>query len=297
MNATLARVLRPAANADSADRIAGWVLGWPALGGGRYHAGNAVVGFAAERDGAGPRPPPNPACELEVVPADFDGTLRRLCAALERRWDEVAGSVVTDARGRFLSFHDAAGCLYTLMQPTWRARAGRSGRRLGQLLRPVEDAAAAPWRGGEADVPADGSVAVGVTLHVSSLPRALALYRDALGLPPLRVTPREARLDAGALILTLAAERRVGMVAGAARHGALRDRLVFSVTGAGPLRAALGAAGAAAEGGAWLRDPDGHRLEVREAAVAPVHAPAPGPERIAAPRAASPETCTAVEAP
>src|SRR5206468_2517814 len=82
------------------------------LGGGMYDAGNAVVGFGAgAEDGMDPHPPNalHPACELEVVPADFDRALLRLCDGLGRRWSDVAGSVVTDARGRFLSFHDPAG--------------------------------------------------------------------------------------------------------------------------------------------------------------------------------------------
>ncbi|HEU0301832.1 MAG TPA: VOC family protein [Longimicrobium sp.] len=293
-------LLRPSADGAGARRIAAEVLGWPALGGGTYDAGNAVVGLGAEaEDRIDPHPPPplNPACELEVVPADFDLALRRLAAALGREWEALAGSVAADARGRFLSFHDAAGSLVTLMQPTWRAWTGRSGRRLGQLLR---GAGGGDGPEGEAGWAARGSVAVGVTLHVSSLPRALALYRDALGLEPLRVTPREARLDAGPLILTLRAERRVGMVADAARRGALRDRLVFRVGDVGDEAAELASRGIALDrrGDAGrLADPDGHRLEFREAAADAGRGHAPVLERIAARRAAGSATRHAVEAP
>jgi catechol 2,3-dioxygenase-like lactoylglutathione lyase family enzyme len=296
---SLVLLLLPSAGEVAAHRLAAEVLGWPALGGGWYDAGNAVVVFGAEaedRVALHPPPPLNPACELEVVPTDFDRTLRALAGLLGRREEELAGSARADARGRWLSFHDGAGSLVTLMQPTWRARAGRAGRRLGQVLRAGEGAG----RGGEEKWAPRGSIAVGVTVHVSSLPRALALYRDALGLPLLRLTPREARLDAGPLILSLRAERRVGMVADAARRGALRGRLAFRVGDLEETAAELAARGVALgrrEGAGSLADPDGHRLEFREAAADAGRGHHPALVRIAARRAAGSETRHAVEAP
>ncbi len=289
-------LFRRAADPGAAGRLAAEVLGWPALGGGLYDAGGAVVGFtpAGADAGAGL----NPAWELEVVPADWDDAVLRLCAALGTTVEALAGSVAYDAVGRSLAFHDAAGNLTVLAQPTWRARVGRAGRKLGGLmaLREAEGGA---------------SAVVGATLHVASLPRSLRFYRDRLGLTPLRVTPREARFDAGPLILTLRAERRVGMVADAARRGALRDTLVFRVAElereSGELRArgvevaAPREGGACAERTAGFADPDGHRLVLWE----PPNPALPGPprsyasvlERIAARAAASHESRFALEAP
>ena len=288
-------LFRRAADPAAADRLAGEVLGWPALGGGLYDAGNAVVGLTAR--GAGPDAGLCPAWELEVVPADWEEAVLRLCALLGRDREELEGSVAYDAGGRSLAFHDAAGGLTVLSQPTWRARVGRTGRKLGRLLALREE------EGG-------GSAAVGVTLHVSSLPRSLRFYRDLLGLPPLRVTPREARFDAGPLILTLRAERRVGMVADAARRGALRDAVVFRVEELAAETAALeargveipppGEGGGCAERTAGFADPDGHRLVLWE----PPDPALPGPppsyasalERIVARGASSHDTRFALEA-
>lgn len=251
--ARVVQVVRPAADANWAHGLAG-VLGWTPLGGGRYGAGEVTVAFREEgsADSTG-EAGLDPACELEVAPADFDGTLRRLCDLLGRTREDVAGSVAWDARGASFSFYDPAGNLTTLLQPTWRARTGRTGRTLGRLL-------GAGTEGGAGG----GAPVVGVTLHVSSLPRALRLYRVALELPPLRVTPREARFDAGPVILSLRAERQVGMVADAARRGALRGTTVFRVRDLDEEAAALSARGigcrAGEDGTAWFRDPDGHRL-------------------------------------
>ncbi|MET0399384.1 MAG: VOC family protein [Longimicrobiaceae bacterium] len=289
-------LFRGAADPGAAGRLAAEVLGWPALGGALYDAGNAVVGFTPAGADAGTDL--DPAWELEVVPADWDDAVLRLAAALGRTVEEMAGSVAYDAVGRSLAFHDAAGNLTVLAQPTWRARVGRAGRKLGGLMAVREEEGGA-------------SAVVGATLHVSSLPRSLRFYRDRLGMAPLRVTPREARFDAGPLILTLRAERRVGMVADAARRGALRDTLVFRVDELEAEVAALAArgveippprgGGACAERTAGFADPDGHRLVLWE----PPDPALPGPprsyasvlERIAARAAASHESRFALEAP
>lgn len=244
------RVLRPSPGAAWARGLAD-VLGWSPRGGDRYETGSAAVELGAaweeEEDGGGGARGLDPTWELEVAPADWEGALRGLCGLLGRTRAELEGSVAWDARGASLRFHDPAGALTTLLQPTWRARTGRTGRAFSRLL------------GG-----GDGSPVVGVTLHVASLPRAQRLYRDALGLAPLRATPREARFDAGPLILTLRVERRVGMVAHAVRRGAWGGALVVH---AGPVDEA--AAALAARGfGCWqgpggtarVRDRDGHRL-------------------------------------
>lgn len=266
--AHVSRLLRPSPGTEWARRLAVDVLGWTPLGGGRYGAGGVVVGYGpeGEEDGGGTAGM-DPAWELEVAPADFEGALRRLCPLLGRTREALAGSVAWDARGASLSFHDPAGALTTLLQPTWRARVGRTGRALGRLLAAGADEAG-------------GSPVVGVTLHVSSLPRALALYRDALGLAILRATPREARFDVGPLVLTVRAERRVGMVAGAALRGAV----VFRAEDVGEAAAALAARGIECRGHpgngtAWFRDPDGHRLVL---APGDANAPPPAPPRVGA---------------
>lgn len=263
----VAEVLRPSPGAAWARRLAAGVLGWTPLGGERYRAGEVVVGFGAaweEEDGGGGARGLDPGWELEVVPADFEGALRGLCGLLGRTRAELEGSVAWDARGASLRFHDPAGGLTTLLQPTWRARAGRAGRALGRLL----------GDGGA------GAAVVGVTLHVASLPRALGVYRDALGLPPLRATPREACLDAGPLLLTLRAERRVGMVADAARRGARGGALLLRADDAAGAAAALAARGIACrpgpgDGTLRVRDPDGHRLLVAPADKDPSPPPRP----------------------
>ena len=221
-----------------------------------------------------------------MAPGDFDGTLRRPCDLPGRTWEDVPGSVARDGRGRPVSFHDAAGGPTTLLRPTRRARAGRSGRKPGRL---PHDGAGDGERG--------GSVVVGVTLPVSSLPRAPGVHRDAPGLAP----PREARFDAGPRILTVRAERRVGRVADAARRGALRDTTVFRVGGLEAettRRAARGVevrAGAAGGRTASRSDPDGHRLLLRQAAADAGRSHTPSLERIAARGAASHETRFALE--
>ncbi|HEX6036384.1 hypothetical protein [Longimicrobium sp.] len=279
LTARVVRLLRPHPGAAWARTLAE-VLGWTALGGDRYAAGGVAVEFGAaweEEDGGGGARGLDPTWELEAAPADWESALRGLCGLLGRTRAELEGSVAWDARGASLRFHDPAGGLTTLLHPTWRARAGRTGRALGRLL-----------DGG-------GSPVVGVTLHVASLPRAQRLYRDALGLAPLRATPREARLDAGPLLLALRAERRVGMVADAARRGARGGALVVHAGGVPAAAAALEAQGFGCrrhpDGTARVRDADGHRL-----VLAPADAETSAPSRPRA-GAAIHEFSTALEVP
>jgi predicted enzyme related to lactoylglutathione lyase len=252
-------LFRRAAGAGSARAFADGAMGWPEMeGGGLYDAGNALVGFGVQAAEMGPevcsrenlRPVAaglNPASELRVAAADFEGAARRVGAALGVPWEVLAGAVRHDRGGRSLSFYDATGNLTTLFRP----REGRSARGPGAL-------------------PGGGPAVVGIALQVSDLARSLRFYRGVLRLPALRVTPRRALLDAGPIVLTLVAEREVGTLDDARRRGALRDSVVLRVHDLEREAAALAARGVelplgveecrAAGGKAFFFDPDGHRL-------------------------------------
>jgi catechol 2,3-dioxygenase-like lactoylglutathione lyase family enzyme len=300
-------LFRRAAGPASARAFAAGAMGWPEIGGDGdlYDAGNAMVGFGFQASEMSPgvcsrenlRPVEtglNPASELRVAAADFEGAARRVAEALEWPRAALTGAVRHDREGASLSFYDATGNLTTLLGARWRAHTGRSGRRLGALL------------------PDDGAppAVVGMTLHVAELGRSLRFYREVLGLPALRVTPREARLEAGPLILTLAAEREVGTVADARRRGALRDSVILLVEALDAGVDALAGRGVefplgveecrAARRKAFFFDPDGHRLVLWEPPrAAPPGTPAaeylPTLERILARHAAEPSSIPALE--
>jgi catechol 2,3-dioxygenase-like lactoylglutathione lyase family enzyme len=298
---TVPMVFRRVAGLDAARGLAAGVLGWPELGDGLYDAGAAIVGFGVQAAEMSPEvcsrenlrpvhPGANPAQELRVAADDFDAVARRAAAALGMSFARLAGAVRHDREGCSLSLYDATGNLTTLVRPLWRARAGRSGRRLAAILDSAPGAA-------------ERAVLVGIRLRVADVERSLAFYRDLLGLPALRVTPREARLDAGPLLLTLEAEREVGAVADARRRGVLRDAVILRARGLAGEVDRLSAAGVefplgveecrAARAKAFFHDPDGHRLVLWEpprhaAPGTPAAAYLPVLERIEARAAAAP---------
>jgi catechol 2,3-dioxygenase-like lactoylglutathione lyase family enzyme len=294
-------LFRRVEGAEPARAFAARVLGWPELGDGVYDAGNALVGFGVQATEMGPgvcsrenlRPVAtglNPASELRVAAADFDGAVRRVAGALGVPWETLSASVRHDREGCSLSFHDATGNLTTLLRPLRRPRAARPGG-------PLPDA----------DVPA----VVEVALQVADLARSLRFYCEVLGVPALRLTPRQACLDAGPLVLALVAEEEPGTVADLRRRGALRDSVIFRVAGLQAEVDALAARGVAfplgveecstARRKAFFFDPDGHRLVLWEPPRAagpgtPAAAYLPVLERIEARHAANAPFTPALEA-
>lgn len=116
------------------------------------------------------------------------------------------------------------------------------------------------------------------TIPVADLDRSLPFYRDVLGLSVLEETPFAIRLGAGNTQLSIfkrpPVERGHTMAhfevrAIAAAVADLRSRgAVFEEYAAGPLQTTSGIANyAPGLRGAWLKDPDGNVLGLREGPI------------------------------
>jgi catechol 2,3-dioxygenase-like lactoylglutathione lyase family enzyme len=123
-----------------------------------------------------------------------------------------------------------------------------------------------------------GDAMIVATIPVTDLERAKAFYSDALGLRLLEETPFSIRYGAGGGTQLSVFKRGPVERAATVAHfevrdldalvAALRKRgVVFEEYAEGPLKTTNGVAQVGPARGAWMRDPDGNFLGLREGTI------------------------------